>query len=114
PYDQDATQALLQTFYGMLEGAAKKRAFVLTSEDRFVDWSRRAIAAGHLLYLQAEHPQDGPIAGAAFYRHGQRLTYALAGDLAAERRKYPGAVPLLVWRGIQIALDERRLVVDLG
>ena len=114
PYDQEATQALLQTFYAMLDGGAKKRTFALTSEDRFVDWSHRAIAAGHLLYLQAEHPEDGPIAGAAFYRHGQRLTYALAGDRVQERRKYPGAVPLLVWRGIQIALDERRIVVDLG
>jgi lipid II:glycine glycyltransferase (peptidoglycan interpeptide bridge formation enzyme) len=114
PYDQDATQALLQTFYEMLDESAKQRAFALSSEDRFVDWSRQAIAAGHLVYLQAEHAEDGPIAGAAFYRHGHRLTYALAGDRADERRKYPGAVPLLVWRGIQIALDERRMVVDLG
>jgi lipid II:glycine glycyltransferase (peptidoglycan interpeptide bridge formation enzyme) len=114
PYDAEATDAMLRTFYAVLDGQAKRSAFALTSEDIFVDWSRRAIAAGHMLYLQAEHQEDGPIAGAAFYRHGRRLTYALAGDRAAERRKYPGAVPLLVWRGIQIALDERRTTVDLG
>lgn len=114
PYDAAAMDAMLQTFYGMLGSAARNSSFALTSEERFVDWSRRAIAAGHMLYLQAEHPEDGPIAGAAFYRHGHRLTYALAGNRTEERRKYPGAVPLLVWRGIQIGLDERRTIVDLG
>jgi hypothetical protein len=114
PYDAAAVEAMLRTFYEMLDRSAKASSFALTSEDLFVDWCRRAIAAGHMLYLQAEHPEDGPIAGAAFYRHGHRLTYALAGDRATERRKYPGAVPLLVWRGIQIGLDERRTTVDLG
>ena len=114
PYDAAAVDAMLRTFYDMLDATAKATSFALTSEDLFVDWSRRAIAAGHMVYLQAEHPEDGPIAGAAFYRHGHRLTYALAGDRPGERRKYPGAVPLLVWRGIQIGLDERRTRVDLG
>jgi hypothetical protein len=114
PYDAAAVDAMLRTFYAMLDATAKATSFALTSEDLFIDWSRRAIAAGHMVYLQAEHPEDGPIAGAAFYRHGHRLTYALAGDRPGERRKYPGAVPLLVWRGIQIGLDERRTRVDLG
>ena len=42
------------------------------------------------------------------------MTYSIAGDRTDLRRKYPGAVRLLVWRGIQIALDERRTTVDLG
>jgi lipid II:glycine glycyltransferase (peptidoglycan interpeptide bridge formation enzyme) len=67
-----------------------------------------------MFYLQAEHDVDGPVAGAVFYRHGHRLTYSLAGDRAELRKAHPGAVRLLVWRGIQIALDERRLSVDLG
>ena len=112
--DAETVDGMLRTFYDMLDATAKRRGFALASEDKFLDWSRRGIAAGHTVYLQAEHPEDGPVAGATFYRHGHRLTYSLAGDRAELRRNYPGAVRLLVWRGIQIALDERRSVVDLG
>jgi lipid II:glycine glycyltransferase (peptidoglycan interpeptide bridge formation enzyme) len=112
--DAEIVGGMLRTFYGMLDATAERRGFALASEDKFIDWSRRGIAAGHTLYLQAEHPEDGPVAGATFYRHGHRLTYSLAGDRAELRRNYPGAVRLLVWRGIQIALDERRTTVDLG
>ena len=112
--DAETVGTMLRTFYGMLDATAERRGFALASEDKFIDWSRRGIAAGHTLYLQAEHPEDGPVAGATFYRHGHRLTYSLAGDRAELRRSYPGAVRLLVWRGIQIALDERRTTVDLG
>ena len=97
-------------FYVMLDATAERRGFALASEDAFLDWSKRALAAGHMLYLQAEHDVDGPVAGAVFYRHGHRLTYSLAGDRAELRKAHPGAVRLLVWRGIQIALDENRLV----
>ncbi|HEY3190348.1 MAG TPA: peptidoglycan bridge formation glycyltransferase FemA/FemB family protein, partial [Solirubrobacteraceae bacterium] len=112
--DGETVDAMLRTFYGMLDATAERRGFALASAGKFLDWSRRAIAAGHTIYPQAEHAQDGPVAGATFYRHGHRLTYALAGDRAELRRNYPGAVRLLVWRGIQIALDERRTSVDLG
>jgi lipid II:glycine glycyltransferase (peptidoglycan interpeptide bridge formation enzyme) len=112
--DEATVTGMLRTFYGMLDATAKGRGFALASEDRFLDWSRRGIAAGSTIYLQAEHPTDGPVAGATFYRHGHRLTYSIAGDRAELRRKYPGAARLLVWRGIQIALDERRTRVDLG
>jgi lipid II:glycine glycyltransferase (peptidoglycan interpeptide bridge formation enzyme) len=112
--DTATIDGMLRTFYGMLDATAVRRGFALASEDKFLDWSRRCLGAGHMLYLQAEHPVDGPIAGASFYRHGHRLTYSLAGDRAELRRSYPGAVRLLVWRGIQIALDERRSSVDLG
>ena len=105
---------MLRAFYRMVDASEKRRAFAQASEDAFLDWSRRGIAAGHMVYLQAEHPLEGPIAGAAFYRHGHRLTYSMAGDRVELRRKYPGAARLLVWRGIQIALDERRTSVDLG
>jgi lipid II:glycine glycyltransferase (peptidoglycan interpeptide bridge formation enzyme) len=112
--DAEAVDAMLQTFYGMLEPGFDRRRSAVASDGDFVGWSRRAIAAGHLLHLQAEHAQDGPIAGASFYRHGHRLTYWLAGERADLRRAYPGAARLLIWRGIQVALDERRTVVDLG
>jgi lipid II:glycine glycyltransferase (peptidoglycan interpeptide bridge formation enzyme) len=112
--DASTVDGMLRTFYGMLDATAERRGFVLASEDRFLDWAKRSLAVGHMFYLQAEHPQDGPLAGATFYRHGHRLTYALAGDRAELRRTHPGAVRLLVWRAIQIALDENRTIVDLG
>ena len=112
--DEATIDEMLRAFYSMVDGTTRRRAFALTSEETFLDWSRRGIAAGHVVYLQAEHPLEGPIAGATFYRHGHRLTYSIAGDRTDLRRKYPGAVRLLVWRGIQIALDERRTTVDLG
>lgn len=112
--DTANTEAMLKTFYSMLDATAERRGFALASEAAFLDWSARAIAAGHMFYLQAEHGEDGPVAGASFYRHGHRLTYSLAGDRAELRKAHPGAVRLLVWRGIQIALDERRTSVDLG
>jgi hypothetical protein len=108
------TERMLRGFYVMLDATAERRGFALASEDAFLDWSKRALAAGHMFYLQADHDVAGPVAGAVFYRHGHRLTYSLAGDRAELRKAHPGAVRLLVWRGIQIALDERRLSVDLG
>lgn len=108
------TERMLRGFYVMLDATAERRGFALASEDAFLDWSKRALAAGHMFYLQADHDVDGPVAGAVFYRHGHRLTYSLAGDRAELRKAHPGAVRLLVWRGIQVALDERRLSVDLG
>jgi lipid II:glycine glycyltransferase (peptidoglycan interpeptide bridge formation enzyme) len=112
--DRQRADEMLRMFYVMLDATAERRGFALASEDAFLDWSKRALAAGHMFYLQAEHDVDGPVAGAIFYRHGHRLTYSLAGDRAELRKAHPGAVRLLVWRGIQIALDERRLSVDLG
>jgi len=112
--DPATVDELLRTFYGMLDTTAKRGGSALASEDQFLDWSRRGIAAGQTVYLQAEHPTDGPIAGAIFYRHGHRLSYSIAGEIPDLRRKYPGAARLLIWRGIQVALDERRTSVDLG
>jgi lipid II:glycine glycyltransferase (peptidoglycan interpeptide bridge formation enzyme) len=112
--DPVAADVLLRGVYGMLDPAIHRRAAELASEDAFLDWSRRGIGAGHVLYLQAEHPEDGPIAAVGFHRHGHRLSFSLVGARPELRRKYPGSVRLLIWRGIQIALDERRSVVDLG
>lgn len=111
--DAAAVDDMLRGFYSMLD-RANHRDVAVASEDVFVDWSGRAIAAGHAFFLEAEHPQDGRVAGASFYRHGHRLTYWLAGDRDELHHAYPGAARLLIWRGIQVALDERRTVVDLG
>lgn len=105
---------LLTTFYGMLDATARRVGFALATEAAFLDWSRRALAAGHLLYLQGVDADDQPVAGATFYRHGGRLTYSLAGDRAELRKTHPGAVRLLLWRGMQVALREGRSTMDLG
>src|SRR4030095_10184458 len=84
--DAERTERMLRMFYVMLDATAERRGFALASEDAFLDWSQRALAAGHMLYLQAEHDVDGPVAGAIFYRHGHRLTYSLAGDRAELRK----------------------------
>jgi len=114
PADPAAAEEMIRRVYGMLDPSVHRRSAALASEEAFLDWSRRGIAAGHVLYLQAQHPEDGPIAAVGFYRHGHRLTFSLVGARPELRRKYPGSVRLLVWRGIQIALDERRSTVDLG
>jgi len=111
--DAAGAMDMLRALHSMLNRTGQPDAEP-ASEAAFLDWSQRAIAAGHAFYLVAEHPQDGPVAGAAFYRHGHRLTYWFAGEDAHLRRTYPGAARLLIWRGIQVALDERRTVVDLG
>jgi lipid II:glycine glycyltransferase (peptidoglycan interpeptide bridge formation enzyme) len=120
PYDEPSAAdradptGLLTTFYGMLDATAQRVGFALASQGAFLDWSRRALEAGHLVYLQAVDGDDQPVAGASFYRHGERLTYSLAGDRADLRRSHPGAVRLLLWRGIQLALREGRETMDLG
>jgi len=114
PEDSADPTRLFTTFHGMLDATARRVGFALASEAAFFDWSKRALAAGLLLYLQAIDADDEPVAGASFYRHGDRLTYSLAGDRAELRRTHPGAVRLLLWRGIQIALREGRARMDLG
>ena len=82
----------------------------------FVTWWRRAHAAGHLVYLEArEGAADGDVLGGlVLYRHGRRLSTAHSGDRAERRRDHPGAMHLLRWRAIQLALAEGRTEMDLG
>ena len=50
----------------VLDTTAERRRFALASGTAFLDWSKRALPAGHMLYLQAEHDADGPVAGPGF------------------------------------------------
>ena len=54
------------------------------------------------------------VAGATFYRHGRRWTYANAADDGRFRKAHPGVVRLLVWEAIKSALAEGRAEMDLG
>lgn len=104
----------LMTCYSMLVATAGRIGFQLAPQSAFLDWTTRSLRAGQTIYLLVETGEGEPVAGATFYRHGDRLTYALSGDRADKRREYPGAIRLLVWRGIQLALREGRRSMDLG
>ena len=79
-------------------------------------WWVQALAAGHLVYLEArEGSVDGDVLGGlVLYRHGRRLSTAHSADRAERRHDHPGAMHLLRWRAIELALAERRTEMDLG
>ncbi|MEO5704738.1 MAG: peptidoglycan bridge formation glycyltransferase FemA/FemB family protein [Candidatus Limnocylindrales bacterium] len=106
----------LRRFYAALGITADRRGFrgLLYNVDTFLDWSMHAIAAGLAIYLEVRAPDDRMLAGALFHRHGERLTYGYAADVFELRDEFPGAVRLLIWRGMQIALREGRREMDLG
>ncbi|MGZ8528163.1 MAG: lipid II:glycine glycyltransferase FemX [Candidatus Limnocylindrales bacterium] len=106
--------AELDVLYGSMRATADRRGFGLASRLRFLDWSRRAFADGHLVYIGAHDPGGELVTGATFYRHGRRWTYSHAADDPRFRKAYPGAVRLVVWEAIKGALAEGRAEMDLG
>ncbi len=106
--------AELDVLYGSMQATAERRGFGLASRPRFLDWSRRAFADGHLVYIGVHDPAGALVAGATFYRHGRRWTYSHAADDPRFRKAYPGAVRLVVWEAIKGALAEGRDEMDLG
>ncbi|MCU0482864.1 MAG: GNAT family N-acetyltransferase [Chloroflexi bacterium] len=114
PGPADRPEVLVDRLYSFVRAAGERRHFAVGAGAALRDWSMRALAAGQVFLLEARTDEGEPVASAAFYRHGARLTYALAGDRIEHRRTHPGAVRLLVWRAIQVALREGRSTVDLG
>lgn len=105
----------LGRFYAMLRATGERRGFGLGGPDEFVAWWERALAAGHLCYLEARSGEDGsPLGGLVLYRHGRRLSTAHSADVAETRRGSPGTMHLLRWRAVQLALAEGRAEMDLG
>jgi lipid II:glycine glycyltransferase (peptidoglycan interpeptide bridge formation enzyme) len=106
----------LERFYGLLRATGERRGFGFAGPDEFVAWWVRALAAGHLVYLEArEGGADGDVLGGlVLYRHGRRLSTVHSGDRAERRRDHPGAMHLLRWRAITLALAEGRDEMDLG
>ena len=106
----------LRRFYDALGITADRRGFrgLLYNASTFLDWSTHAIEGGLAIYLEVRAPDDRMLAGALFHRHGERLTYGYAADVFELRDEFPGAVRLLIWRGMQIALREGRREMDLG
>ncbi len=109
-------EAALRRFYDLLLATGERLGFGFAGPEEFVAWWVRALAAGHLVYLEArEGAGDGELLGGlVLYRHGRRLSTAHSGDRVERRRDHPGAMHLLRWRAIELALAERRDEMDLG
>jgi lipid II:glycine glycyltransferase (peptidoglycan interpeptide bridge formation enzyme) len=113
------TDVALDAFYDLLRATGERREFRFGPRSDFVAWWRRALAAGHLILLQAwapgPQPADAePLAGLLLYRHGERLSTVHSGDRAESRKEHPGALHLLRWRALQLAIREGRAELDLG
>jgi lipid II:glycine glycyltransferase (peptidoglycan interpeptide bridge formation enzyme) len=112
----EPTEIALDRFYDLLLETGARKDFSFGPRDAFLAWWRAACRAGHLVLLEAR-AGDGPDAvqaGLVLYRHGERLSTVHSGDHASARRDHPGALHLLRWRAIQLALREGRTEMDLG
>ncbi|MEW6223782.1 MAG: hypothetical protein AB1627_04060 [Chloroflexota bacterium] len=127
-------EAALRRFYDLLRATGERRGFGLGAPGGFVAWWVRALAAGHLVYLEAhegredgERSDDGErdagtgshgpgavLGGLVLYRHGRRLSTVHSADVAGSRPVHPGTMHLLRWRAIELALAEGRTEMDLG
>lgn len=112
--DRAGEAAMIDRLYALLVDTARRRGFWLAGRGTFTSWTAEALAAGHLFALLVEDAGGRLLAGATFYRHGSRLTYALSGEHAAARKEQPGATRLLLWRAMQVAMAEGRAIMDLG
>ncbi|HET9347203.1 MAG TPA: peptidoglycan bridge formation glycyltransferase FemA/FemB family protein [Candidatus Limnocylindrales bacterium] len=110
----EPTQIALDRFYDLLLETGERRQFSFGPRESFVAWWAAAHRAGHLVHLEARGPDDDPLAGLILYRHGRRLSTVHSGDHEAARRDHPGALHLLRWRAIQLAIREGRDEMDLG
>jgi lipid II:glycine glycyltransferase (peptidoglycan interpeptide bridge formation enzyme) len=112
----EPAELALDRFYGLLLETGERKHFAFGPREAYLAWWRAALRAGHLILLEA---RTGPAAtdvqaGLLLYRHGERLSTVHSGDHAAARRDHPGALHLLRWRAIQLALREGRAEMDLG
>jgi lipid II:glycine glycyltransferase (peptidoglycan interpeptide bridge formation enzyme) len=110
----EAGDVALDRFYDLLLETGERRHFSFGPRASFVGWWRAALAAGHLVYLEAWGIAGAPVAGLVLYRHGDRLSTVHSGDHAEDRDETPGALHLLRWRAIQLAIREARTEMDLG
>jgi hypothetical protein len=110
----DAAREAFARFHGLLVATGARRGFSVGSRSAAIAWWGAALEAGHLVLLEARAPDDAYLGGAVFYRNGERLTYGHSGDVVELRHVHPGAVHLLLWRGLQLAVREGRTELDLG
>ena len=112
----EPAEVALDRFYDLLLETGERRHFSFGPRDGFVAWWRAALGAGHLVYLEARvgDAAGEPLAGLILYRHGGRLSTVHSGDHAAARSTHAGALHLLRWRAIQLAICEGCAEMDLG
>jgi lipid II:glycine glycyltransferase (peptidoglycan interpeptide bridge formation enzyme) len=110
----EATEVALDRFYDLLLETGERLHFSFGPRRSFVAWWSAAQRAGHLILLEARLADGSPLAALVVYRHGERLSTVHSGDHAAARRDHPGALHLLRWRAIQLAIREGRTEMDLG
>ena len=111
---REPTDVALDRFYDLLLETGERKDFSFGPRESFVGWWRAAHRAGHLVHLEARDAAGEPLAGLLLYRHGERLSTVHSGDHATARRDHPGALHLLRWRAIQLAIREGREEMDLG
>jgi len=110
----EPSEVALDRFYDLLLETGERKHFSFGPREDFVAWWMAALRAGHLVYLEAWGIRGAPVAGLILYRHGERLSTVHSGDHAADREETPGALHLLRWRAIQLAIREARAEMDLG
>lgn len=110
------TPEALDLFFDLLRETSERLHFPLGPRASFVAWSKAAYGAGYLILLEARSGSAAhePLAGLTLYRHGGRLSTVHSGDHAAARADHPGALHLLRWRAIQLAIREGCTEMDLG
>jgi hypothetical protein len=106
--------AAFERFGGMLAAAGERLGFPFAMSE--LDWWRRAFDDGLLVLLEARvgAPGGEPVAGLALYRHGGILSTAHSADRVETRRSHPGALHLLRWRALQLAVAAGAPELDLG
>lgn len=110
----EALDVALDRFYDMLLATGERRHFAFGPRPAFLRWWRAAFDAGLLVLLDARTADGAPIAGLLLYRHGGRLSTVHSADDASTRAGHPGALHLLRWRAIQLAIAEGAAEMDLG
>jgi lipid II:glycine glycyltransferase (peptidoglycan interpeptide bridge formation enzyme) len=110
----EPAEIALDRFYDLLLETGERKHFAFGPRDAFLAWWRAALRAGLLVYLEAWGIRGAPVAGLILYRHGERLTTVHSGDHAEDREATPGALHLLRWRAIELAIREQRAEMDLG
>jgi len=110
----ESADTALDRFYDLLLATGERRHFEFGPRAAFTGWWRAAYAARLLVLLEARTADDTPIAGLVLYRHGGRLSTVHSGDDADARTTHPGALHLLRWRAIQLAIRAGCAEMDLG
>ena len=112
----ESAEATLDRFYDLLLETGERRHFSFGPRAGFVAWWLAALRAGHLVYLEAraDDASGEPLAGLILYRHGGRLSTVHSGDHASARSTHAGALHLLRWRAVQLAIREGCAEMDLG